>query len=71
MLGGIFSGAVAGYGLVTSLGQSHWKLLVIAAFGLAGLITGIFIGTQLLTARLRPYLRRVLDERKDEIARIS
>jgi hypothetical protein len=71
MLGGVVSGALAGWLAVTGLGLSHGKLVIIAASGLAGLLTGIFIGAQLLTARLRPYLRRVLDERKEEIGRIS
>jgi hypothetical protein len=32
---------------------------------------GAFIGVQFLTARLRPYFRRVLEERKDEIAQFT
>lgn len=71
MLGGAVSGALAGWLVVAGLGLVHRQLLVIAAVALTGLMTGIFIATQLLTARLRPYLRRVLEERKDEIARIS
>jgi len=71
MLGGMFSGALAGYGLVAALGRSHPQLLVVGALALAGLTIGIFVGGQILTARLRPYLRRVLEERKDEIARIG
>jgi hypothetical protein len=70
MLGGVVSGALAGWLVVSGLGLAHWPRLVIAAFALAGLVTGIFIATQLLHARRRPYLWRVLEERKDEIARI-
>ncbi len=71
MLGGVSSGALAGWLVVAGLGLAHSPLLVITVFALVGLMTGIFIATQLLHARLRPYLRRVLEERQDEIARIS
>jgi hypothetical protein len=71
ILGGILSGALAGWMLVASIGLSHSNLLAIAAGGLAGAIIGVFIGAQILTAKVRPYLRRVLEERKDEIARIN
>ena len=71
LLGGILSGALAGWLAATSSGLSHSKLLVMAASGLAGALVGAFIGGQILTARLRPYLRRVLEERRDEIAQIN
>ena len=70
MFGSIAIGALAGWLTVASCRFSH-PILVVAAGGVAGAIAGNFIGLQFLTARLRPYLRRVLEERKDEIARIS
>ena len=69
--GGILTGALAGWLVVAAAGLAHSKLLVIAAGGLAGALVGIFIGGQLFNARLRPYYRRVLEERKDEIAKIK
>lgn len=75
LFGGLLAGAVAGWvavtqtGLASSVGAKH-PLLFAGACGLAGVLTGIFIGTQIFTAQLRPYLRRVLEERRDEIARI-
>jgi len=48
---------------------SHPDWFLIAG-GLGGGLVGNFLGSQLLTARLRPYLRRVLTERRDEIDRI-
>jgi outer membrane lipoprotein SlyB len=68
--GGILAGALAGLA-VAAAGLSQSKLLIIAAGGLAGALLGTFIGAQLVTARLRPYYRRVLEERKDEIAQIN
>ncbi len=70
VFGGILSGVLAGWLVVTSNHLSHLFLVVTAA-GLAGVLVGIFIGTQILTARLRPYFRRVLEERQDEIAQIN
>lgn len=76
LFGGLLSGVLAGWmavnwnGLSDSVGWEK-KLLVVSAFGLAGAITGAFIGAQFLTARLRPYFRRVLEERKDEIAQFN
>ncbi len=69
--GGMLGGALAGGMVVVGAGLSHSILLVIAAGGLAGALPGGFIAGQLLTARLRPYYRRVLEERKDEIAQIG
>lgn len=70
--GGIVSGAVVGWVAAASCGLSPSKAMLAAgAGGLVGVIAGAFIGGQLMTARLRPYFRRVLEERKDEIAQIS
>jgi uncharacterized membrane protein YeaQ/YmgE (transglycosylase-associated protein family) len=71
LFGGILSGLLAGWLAITIKSLSHWKLIVMTASGLAGALVGIFIATQILTARLRPYFRRVLEERKDEIAQIN
>jgi hypothetical protein len=47
------------------------NLLVVSACGLAAAMIGTFVDGQFLTARLRPYFRRVLEERKDELAQIN
>lgn len=69
--GGIVSGALVGWMATAGDGLSRSRLFVIIACGLAGALAGAFIAGQLMTARLRPYYRRVLQERKDEIARIT
>jgi hypothetical protein len=76
LFGGLLSGALAGWMTVNRNGLSDsvgWekKLLVVSACGVAGAMIGAFIGAQYLTARLRPYFRRVLEERKDEIAQFN
>lgn len=37
------------------------------AFGLIGVFIGCFIGIQFLTAQLRPYFRRFIEDHKDEL----
>jgi len=69
ILAGIFCGAIAGWSLVALTGFCYPKLLI-GLCGLAGLVVSIFFAQQLHTARLRPYLRRVREERQDEIARV-
>jgi hypothetical protein len=59
VVGGILGGVVAGW-----MAVNGWSLL-------AGAMIGSFIATPIVHARLRPYIRRVLEERKDEIAQIS
>jgi len=76
LFGGLLSGVLAGWMAVNRNGLSGsvgWEkqLLVVSVCGLAGLMIGVFIGAQYLTARLRPYFRRVLEERKDEIAQFN
>jgi hypothetical protein len=71
ILGGILGGVLAGWGVVAGIGLSHSKWLVLSTFVLGGAMAGTFIGAQLLTGRVRPYLRRVLEERKEEIAQIK
>jgi hypothetical protein len=68
ILAGILGGAIAGWGLASLTGFSHPKLLI-SLCGLAGVVVSIFFAQQVHTKLLRPYLRRVLEERKDEIAR--
>jgi hypothetical protein len=68
MSAGILGGALVGWLIVADGGLSHSKVLVIAAFALAGAVVSTFIGSQLLVARLRPYFQRVLEERKAELA---
>lgn len=76
LFGGLLSGVVAGWmaanrnGLSDSVGWDK-KLLVVSTCGLAGAMIGAFIGAQFITARLRLYFRRVLEERKDEIAQFN
>jgi hypothetical protein len=71
IFGGLLSGALAGGIAVGVSSLTPSKLLVIAGCALVGTLLGIFIGTQFLTEQLRPYCRRVLEERKDEIAQIT
>lgn len=71
ILGGILGGALVGSMVVVGTGPSHLKLLITAACGLAGAVVGTFIAGQFFTAKLRPYLRRVLEERRDEIVQIK
>jgi hypothetical protein len=68
--GGILGGALVGVILV-AIGLSHSKLLVITGCALAGAFLGVFIAGQFSTAQLRPYLRRVLEERKNELSQIK
>ena len=69
IVAGIFGGVIIGWGLVSLSGFSHPKL-VITLCGLGGAAIGIFLATQINFTRLRPYLRRVVEERKNEIAKI-
>lgn len=72
LLGGIFSGSLAGWLLANRIGlSSHSELLIAAAGGLLGILITSLIGAQIFNAQLRPYLRRVLEERKEEIAQIQ
>lgn len=70
LFGCILIGALAGGLTDTGCHFSH-PILVVTVGGLVGALIGVFISTQFLTARLRPYLRRVLEERKDELAQIN
>ena len=70
ILAGVVGGALIGSGLVYLTGFSYPKLLI-AVCGLVGAALALLFAGQAHTARLRPYLRRVLEERKDQIARIS
>lgn len=70
LLAGGVGGAMVGWGVVSLTGLSHPKLLITLC-GVAGAALALFLAGQVQTTRLRPYLRRVLEERKDEIARIS
>ena len=69
ILAGIIGGTIAGWGLASLCGFSHPKLLI-SLCGLAGAVVSTFFAQQVHTERLRSYLRRVLEERKHEIARI-
>ncbi|HZR16866.1 MAG TPA: hypothetical protein VFE51_06020 [Verrucomicrobiae bacterium] len=69
IVGGIFGGAMMGWGLASLSGFSHPKLAS-TFFGLGGAAIGLFLATQINFTRLRPYLRRVVEERKNEIAKI-
>ncbi len=64
LFGGLTSGLLAGW---TLFGRD---LLLVPVCGVAGAAIGAFIAGQVLIARLRPYIRRVLEERKDEITQI-
>jgi len=69
-LGGLFSGTMVGWGIVHLTGSAHPGLLMTLC-GLGGALLALFLAGPFQMAQLRPYLRRVLEERKDEIARIS
>lgn len=71
ILGGVLGGTFAGWLVIANNEHSYLKYIVMASGGLVGALAGIFIGAQILVAQLRPYLRRVLEERKDEIAQIK
>jgi hypothetical protein len=71
LFGGLLGGVLVGAAVVFGSGLSHWKLLVIIACGLAGAAAGTFIAAQFMVEQLRPYLRRVLEERKEEIEKIK
>jgi outer membrane lipoprotein SlyB len=70
LFGGLLGGALAGWATAAAAGSSHPWLLGAAIGVVAGALLGNFIATQLMTERLRPYFRRVMEERKDEIASI-
>ncbi len=70
VFGGLLCGALAGWGIASASGSSHLKLLIVTS-AIVGLIAGSFSGNHVLHSRMRPYLRRVLEERKDEIAQIK
>ena len=72
ILGGMVAGwvAVNGWSFSNSAGWAK-NLLVLPVCGLAGALIGNLIANPIFHARLRPYIRRVLEERKDEIAQIS
>jgi hypothetical protein len=65
LFGGLLRGLLAGW---MAAGRNG---LVVCACGLAGAMIGTFMGAQILTARLRPYFRRVLEDRKDELEQIN
>ena len=67
---GIVGGALAGWLAAGGNGLSNSKLVGLAIGGFVGAVISAFIGAQWMTAVLRPYFRRVLEERNDEIARI-
>jgi len=76
VFGGLAIGAMAG-GLAVAGGVS-WPfaalgktLPVVIAGGLAGFVAGSLQGAQWLHARMRPYFRRVLEERKEEMEQIK
>lgn len=76
MLGSILPGLLAGWLVAAQIGlngPAWWqtKWFAMALSGVVAAVIGNTIGNQWLTARLRPYLRRVLDKRSDELAQIS
>jgi ribose/xylose/arabinose/galactoside ABC-type transport system permease subunit len=70
-MAGILCGTLAGALAVALLGLLRSPVLIITLGGLAGAAAGILIATQSNTAQLRPYLRRVIEHRRDEISKIS
>lgn len=70
VFGGILAGALMGW-IIGSVTASSKLLIIITACALMGLLAGSAFGNHILHARLRPYLQRVLDERREEIAQIK
>ena len=76
IFGGIAAGVLAG-GLAVASGVgwpiAPWgrTLPVLIAGGIAGTVGGTLLGTHWIHRKLRPYFRRVLEERKEEIERIG
>lgn len=70
ILGNILIGALAGWIVAVTAGLAYFKL-TIAAGALAGAMLGLFIAGQFHAAQVRPYLRRVIEERREEIARVK
>ena len=69
LLGGVLGGALLGYGVVSCTSLSHPKLITgLCAVG--GAVLALFLAGQVQFARLRPYFRRVLDERQSELAQL-
>ena len=69
ILAGMLGGTIAEWGLVSLIDFSHPNLLL-SLCCLAGVVVSIFFAQQVHNECLRPYLRRVLEERREEIARI-
>jgi hypothetical protein len=74
--GSVLVGALAGWVVVacTGLAGPAWwqtKWFIVALSGLTAALIGNFVGQHWITARLRPYLRRVLEKRGLEIAQIK
>ena len=71
LLGGIAGGALAGWLLFAEgLWPGH-QWLLIGGLAFIGLLAGNTIGSHLMMVRLRPYFRRVLAERQDELAQFQ
>jgi hypothetical protein len=72
LVGGAVAGwlAVAG-GHFTQAVSPNGKLLAAGAGGLAGAMVFTFVSAHWMNSRLRPYFRRVLEERRDEIQQIN
>ena len=68
-LGGLVAGTMVGWGLVHLTGSAHPGLLMTLC-ALGGAVLALFLAGPVQMAQLRPYLRRVLEERRDEIAEI-
>jgi uncharacterized membrane protein YeaQ/YmgE (transglycosylase-associated protein family) len=71
LFAGLLGGALAGWALAAITDATHFKILAAVAGGLGGAVSGNFIATHFMTERLRPYLKRVLEERREEIERIQ
>lgn len=70
VFGGIAAGALAG-GLAAAGGMGwNWSLPCLITGGLTGAVVGNLLGTHWIHGKLRPYFRRVLEERKAEIEQI-
>ncbi len=71
LLGGTGLGAGLGWLAWTTMWPGEPKWLIIGGAAGLGLLVGNLLGNHLFLERLRPYFRRVITERRDELSLIQ
>ena len=71
LFGGLLGGALAGWGIAAAAGLGEHWLLGASIGAVGGAVAANFIATHSMTTRLRPYLRRVMEERREEMMRMK